>query len=101
MRAQAGEGVMSAQRVWKAVGPNRNAEITRLRQELASFNEQIEALRLSALLLRRQIDEIRCSSAKDLTDLLASRAAIARDLSNHSRPGVRSQAAGYQEGDHD
>lgn len=92
---------MSAQRVWKAVGPNRNAEITRLRQELASFNEQIEALRLSALLLRRQIDEIRCSSAKDLTDLLASRAAIARDLSNHSRPGVRSQAAGYQEGDHD
>ena len=62
---------MSAQRVWKAVGPNRNAEITRLRQELASFNEQIEALRLSALLLRRQIDEIRCSSAKDLTDLLA------------------------------
>jgi TolA-binding protein len=101
MRAQAGEGVMSAQRVWKAVGPNRNAEITRLRQELASFNEQIEALRLSALLLRRQIDEIHCSSAKDLTDLLASRAAIARDLSNHSRPGVRSQAAGYQEGDHD
>ena len=93
---------MSEQRDWKAVGPNRNAEITRLRQELASFNEQIEALRLSALLLRRQIDEIRCSSAKDLTDLLAkSRAAIARDLSNHSRPGVRSQAAGYQEGDHD
>lgn len=71
MRAQAGEGVMSEQRDWKAVGPNRNAEITRLRQELASFNEQIEALRLSALLLRRQIDEIHCSSAKDLTDLLA------------------------------
>jgi hypothetical protein len=72
MRAQAGEGVMSAQRVWKAFDPpNRNAEITRLRQELASFNEQIEALRLSALLLRRQIDEIHCSSAKDLADLLA------------------------------
>jgi uncharacterized protein YydD (DUF2326 family) len=89
-------------------------EIERLGQELAALNarieelekqhpeaSRIEALRVSALVLARQIDEIRCSSAKDLTDLLASRAAIARDLSNHSRPGVRSQAAGYQEGDHD
>ena len=84
MRAQAGEGVMSEQRDWKAVGPNRNAEITRLRQELASFNERIqelenqhpdalkiEALRVSALLLGRQIDELRCSSTNDFTDLLA------------------------------
>jgi hypothetical protein len=52
--------------------------------ELASFNDRIqelekqhpeaskiEALRASALVLARQIDEIRCSSANDLTDLLA------------------------------
>ena len=80
------ERIMAAQRVWKPVGSvvNRNAEIERLRLELASLNEQIEklekqhpdawkieALRVSALLLGRQIDEIRCSSANDLTDLLA------------------------------
>ena len=76
---------MPAQRVWKTVGPvKRNAEIEQLRLELASFNERIkelekqhpeaskiEALRVSALVLARQIDEIRCSSANDLTDLLA------------------------------
>ena len=76
---------MSVQRVWEPVGSvNRNAEIERLRLQLASFNEQIEklekqhpdaskieALRVSALLLARQIDEIRCSSANDLTGLLA------------------------------
>jgi hypothetical protein len=68
-----------------AVGPlNSNAEIEKLRFELTSFNEcierlekqhpdatKIEALRASALLIARQIDEIRCSVAKDLTDLLA------------------------------
>jgi hypothetical protein len=32
---------------------------------------KIEALTARALVLARQIDEIRCSSANDLTDLLA------------------------------
>jgi uncharacterized protein YydD (DUF2326 family) len=76
---------MGAQRVWNPVGPvKNNAEIERLRLELAAFNNRIEelekqhpeaskieALRASALVLARQIDEIRCSSANDLTDLLA------------------------------
>jgi uncharacterized protein YydD (DUF2326 family) len=76
---------MAAQRVWKTVGPvTSNAEIEHLRLELASFNERIEelekqhpdaskieALKASALVLARQIDEIRCSSANDLTGLLA------------------------------
>ena len=76
---------MSVQRVWELVGSViRNAEIERLRLQLASFNEQIEklekqhpdaskieALRVSVLVLARQIDEIRCSSANDLTGLLA------------------------------
>jgi hypothetical protein len=84
-RYQAGERSMSVQRVWKPVGSvNGNAEIERLRLELASLNEQIEelekqqpdagkieTLRVSALLLGRQIDELRCSNANDLTDLLA------------------------------
>jgi uncharacterized protein YydD (DUF2326 family) len=76
---------MPAQRVWETVGPVKsNAEIEHLRLELASFNERIEelekqhpdaskieALKTSALVLARQIDEIRCSSANDLTHLLA------------------------------
>ena len=76
---------MSVQRVWKSVGSvNSNAEIERLRLELASFNKRIEelekqhpeaskieALKVSALALARQIDEICCSSTNDLTDLLA------------------------------
>ena len=76
---------MRAQRAWKPVRPvEKNAEIDRLRLELAALNERIEelekqhpeaskieALRASALVLARQIDEIRCSSANDLTDLLA------------------------------
>jgi hypothetical protein len=76
---------MPAQRVWKTVGPvNGDAEIEHLRLELASFNERIEelekqhpdalkieALKTSALVLARQIDEIRCSSANELTHLLA------------------------------
>jgi hypothetical protein len=76
---------MPAQRVWKTVGPVKsNAEIDRLRLELASFNERIgelekqqpdaakiEALKASAFVLARQIDEIRFSTAIDLTDLLA------------------------------
>jgi uncharacterized protein YydD (DUF2326 family) len=77
--------MMAAQRVWKTVGPVKSTvEIEQLRSELASFNERIEelekqhpdaskieALKVSALLLARQIDEIRCSTANDLTDLLA------------------------------
>ena len=76
---------MPAQRVWKTVGPVKsNSEIEHLRLELASFNERIEelekqhpdalkieALKTSALVLARQIDEIRCSSANELTLLLA------------------------------
>jgi hypothetical protein len=76
---------MSAQKVWKPVGPVKNkAEIERLRLELAALNERIEelekqhpeaskleALKASALVLARQIDEILCSRANDLTDLLA------------------------------
>jgi hypothetical protein len=76
---------MPAQRVWKTVGQvESNAEIEHLRLELASFNERIvelekqhpdaskiEALKKSALVLARQIDEIRCSSANELTHLLA------------------------------
>ena len=76
---------MPAQRAWKALGSARNnGEIKRLCRELASFNERIaelekqhpdaskiESLKISALMLARQIDEIRCSSANDLTDLLA------------------------------
>jgi len=76
---------MPAKRVWKPLGSVENTgEIERLRMELASFNERIqelekqnpeaskiEALRVSAVVLARQIDEIRCSSANDLADLLA------------------------------
>jgi uncharacterized protein YydD (DUF2326 family) len=75
---------MRTRTVWKPVGPVRkNAEIERLYLELASFNERIqelekqhtdtskiEALKVSALALARQIDEICCSSANDLNDLL-------------------------------
>jgi hypothetical protein len=77
--------IMRAQRVWKPVGPvKNNAEIERLRLELAAFNERIEelekqhpeasrieVLRAGALMLARQIDELRSSSVNDLTDLLA------------------------------
>jgi|tagenome__1003787_1003787.scaffolds.fasta_scaffold19471378_1 hypothetical protein len=82
---QLGGRIMGAQRVGKLIGPvKKNAEIERLRSELAALNEcieelekqhpeasKIEALRASALALAWQIDEIRCSSANDLTDLLA------------------------------
>jgi hypothetical protein len=76
---------MPTQRVWKPIRSASNiGEIERLRIELASLNQciqelekqnpeasKIEALRVSAVVLARQIDEIRCSSANDLTDLLA------------------------------
>jgi uncharacterized protein YydD (DUF2326 family) len=76
---------MQAQRILKPVElVKKNAEIERLHQELAALNarieelekqhpeaSKIEALRVNALVLARQIDEIRCSSANDLADLLA------------------------------
>jgi uncharacterized protein YydD (DUF2326 family) len=77
---------MRAQRVWNPVGGDRyNAEIERLQLELASFNQRIdeleqlhplsptiEALKAKALLLSRQIDEVRSSKATDeLTGLLS------------------------------
>jgi hypothetical protein len=62
---------------------DHDVEIERLHRELAKFNNQIaeleklhpeswkiEALKTSAVLLSRQIDELRCSS-DDLTSLLA------------------------------
>ena len=75
---------MPARRVWKTVRPiESNAELEQLRLELASFNDRIgelekqhpdalkiEALKTSALVLARQIDEIRCAGADELTHLL-------------------------------
>ena len=76
---------MQAQRILKPIElVKKNAEIERLRQELAALDarieelekqhpeaSKIEALRVNALVLARQIDEIRCSSANELSDLLA------------------------------
>jgi uncharacterized protein YydD (DUF2326 family) len=76
---------MQAQKILKPIElVKKNAEIERLHQELAVLNarieelekqhpeaSKIEALRVNALVLARQIDEIRCSSANDLADLLA------------------------------
>ena len=76
---------MQAQRIFKPIElVKKNAEIERLRPELAELNtrieelekqhpeaSKIEALRVNALVLARQIDEIHCSSANDLADLLA------------------------------
>ena len=76
---------MQAQGILKPIElVKKNAEIERLRQELAALNarieelekqhpeaSKIEALRVNALVLARQIDEIRCSGANDLADLLA------------------------------
>ena len=76
---------MQGQRISKPTElVKKKAEIERLRQELAALNarieelekqhpeaSKIEALRVNALVLARQIDEIRCSSANDLADLLA------------------------------
>jgi uncharacterized protein YydD (DUF2326 family) len=66
---------MRAQRVWKAVGAHpHHAEIEQLHIELAAFNNRIaklekihtesptiESLKASAMVLARQIDEVRCS----------------------------------------
>jgi hypothetical protein len=75
---------MPAQRSWKAIGPSKqDAKIERLFLERASFNKRIselerlhpeglkiEALKASAVIISRQIDELRCSG-DDLTGLLA------------------------------
>ena len=77
---------MRAQRVWNPAGGDKHdAEIERLQLELASFNRRIdeleqlhplsptiEALKAKALLLSRQIDEVRSLKATDeLTGLLS------------------------------
>jgi hypothetical protein len=82
----AGDLIMRAQRVWKAVGADKyNTEIERLHLELESFNQRIaeleqsrsqsstiEALKSSALMLSRQIDDLRSSIATEqLAGLLA------------------------------
>jgi hypothetical protein len=72
---------MRAQRSWKPV--KNDGELERLRVELAAFNLRIielekqqpdnfkiEALKASAVLLSRQMDELRCSN-DDLGGLLA------------------------------
>jgi hypothetical protein len=80
------DGIMRAQRVWKPVGVDKHSEeIDRLHSELASFNKRIaeleqsrfmsstvEALKSSALMLSRQIDDLRSSIATEqLASLLA------------------------------
>lgn len=76
---------MRAQPVWKQSEADHRAEIERLHLRLAAVNERIAqferihpddetlaSLKASALLLTRQIDEIRCSIADEqLTGLLA------------------------------
>ncbi len=64
---------MQAQRILKPIElVKKNAEIERLGLEKQHPEaSKIEALRVNALVLARQIDEIRCSSAHDLADLLA------------------------------
>jgi hypothetical protein len=77
---------MGAQRAWRSTGtdPYRE-EIERLQFELAAFNRRIielekghdespmiDTLKATAIILSRQIDEVRCSVATDrLADLLA------------------------------
>jgi hypothetical protein len=70
---------MRAQRVWKTVGADKyHTEIERLHLELESFNKRIaeleqsrsqsstiEALKSSALMLSRQIDDLRSSIATE------------------------------------
>jgi hypothetical protein len=77
---------MRAHRTWKALGANHyHAQIDQLHLNLAAFNnriaeiekvhtetQMIEILKASAIVLARQIDEVRCSLATEqLTCLLA------------------------------
>lgn len=85
-RDHSGAPIMRAQWFWKPVVlDKRNAKIERLLLELASFNKRIEeleklhpqsstieALKANALVLSRQIDEVRSSKAtEELTGLLS------------------------------
>jgi uncharacterized protein YydD (DUF2326 family) len=76
---------MQAQRVWEATRPENHQdreELNKLHAELAAFNkriaeleqahpekQKIEALKASAIMVARRIDEVRCSGA---TQQLAS-----------------------------
>jgi uncharacterized protein YydD (DUF2326 family) len=77
---------MGVQRGWKRVGADpHHEEIERLHFELAAFNKRIaelekghdqspmiETLKATAIILSRQIDEVRCSIATErLAGLLA------------------------------
>jgi hypothetical protein len=75
---------MRAQRAWKPIAADKSsAEIEQLYLQLGSLNKRIlelekshpetskiEALKVSALVVSRQIDELRCAT-DDLTGLLA------------------------------
>jgi hypothetical protein len=75
---------MRAQRAWQPIGADkRTAEMEQLYLQLNSLHERIselekshpetskiEALKVSALVVSRQIDELRCAT-DDLTGLLA------------------------------
>ena len=77
---------MRAQRVWRTLGADQHhAEIERLHLELSGFNERIaelekthaessmiEILKATAILLSRQIDEVRCSLATEKLATLLS-----------------------------
>ena len=76
---------MGVQRGWKRVGADPHHDIERLHSELAAFNKRIaelekghdkspliETLKATAIILSRQIDEVRCSIATErLAGLLA------------------------------
>jgi ppGpp synthetase/RelA/SpoT-type nucleotidyltranferase len=68
---------MRARRVWQVAGTDYQSQIDQLHVKLAAFNKRIEelekinlensmaeSLKASAILIARQIDEIRCSIAR-------------------------------------
>jgi hypothetical protein len=79
-----GGRIMRAQRAWKPIAADKSsAKIEQLYLQLGSLNKRIlelekshpetskiEALKVSALVVSRQIDELRCAT-DDLTGLLA------------------------------
>jgi hypothetical protein len=74
-----GANIVGVQRGWKKVGSDQHHfEIERLNLELAAFNTRIaelekfrgetpmiETLKATAIILSRQIDEVRCSVATE------------------------------------
>lgn len=69
---------MRAQRVWKVVDADQRAQIEQLQLELADFNKRIaevekahveiqavESLKVRAIELARQIDQVRCTIASE------------------------------------